>query len=238
MTAYIEEDPDRPGWARTVAAYRAGWADASMEAQDQLDAARADLRLASENTARWMADSHAGWGAYTEAVEDAVRERAARAAEIRELRAKIEEFGWAEMLTGQTCQNGKHADWFVDSEHNHLCPFCDRDDARARLDEILALLTDEEARTEHAEAEARRWMATAAGECDVTGEGGDLLNLARSANYRAAVAEAKLAAACAELNAFSGTPLPPEVLDGAAAMAVSRVTAPFVSRMCAILDHA
>jgi hypothetical protein len=41
-----------------------------------------------------------------------------------EAEAELAELRWAEMLTGQECENGKHADWFVDSEHNHLCPWC------------------------------------------------------------------------------------------------------------------
>lgn len=42
-------------------------------------------------------------------------------AEVQKLRADLEPY---EMLTAQQCQNGKHADWAVDSEHNHLCPWC------------------------------------------------------------------------------------------------------------------
>lgn len=42
-------------------------------------------------------------------------------AEVESLQAELEPY---EMLTGQECENGIHADWAVDSEHNHLCPWC------------------------------------------------------------------------------------------------------------------
>lgn len=68
---------------------------------------------------------------------DRQREETARLRQFRE------DYSWAEMLTGQTCARGEHGDWFVDSEHNHLCPFCQRDDARARLAEIRALAAED-----------------------------------------------------------------------------------------------
>lgn len=40
------------------------------------------------------------------------------------------EFQWAEMLTHQSCPAGKHPDWFIDSEHNLLCPWCEIDKIR------------------------------------------------------------------------------------------------------------
>jgi hypothetical protein len=43
------------------------------------------------------------------------------------------DFAWAEMLTHQECAAKKHPDWFIDSEHNLLCPWCEIDRLRARL---------------------------------------------------------------------------------------------------------
>jgi hypothetical protein len=37
-------------------------------------------------------------------------------------------------LTPQTCPAGLHADWAVDSEHDHACPWCEIDALRARAD--------------------------------------------------------------------------------------------------------
>ena len=42
-------------------------------------------------------------------------------AEVETLQAELEPY---EMLAAQQCENGKHADWAVDSEHNHRCPWC------------------------------------------------------------------------------------------------------------------
>lgn len=32
---------------------------------------------------------------------------------------------WVEALTPQSCENSKHPDWFINSEHNHRCPWCE-----------------------------------------------------------------------------------------------------------------
>jgi hypothetical protein len=42
-------------------------------------------------------------------------------AEIRRLRAELAEY---EPLNPQQCPAGKHADWLVDSEYAHACPWC------------------------------------------------------------------------------------------------------------------
>jgi hypothetical protein len=49
---------------------------------------------------------------------------------------------WAERLTHQTCSKGKHAEWWVDSEYDHACPWC----RIAALEQEAARLTEESAR--------------------------------------------------------------------------------------------
>jgi hypothetical protein len=49
-------------------------------------------------------------------------------AEVRRLRAELAPF---EMLAPQQCPAGKHADWLVDSEFAHACPWCAIDRLRA-----------------------------------------------------------------------------------------------------------
>lgn len=75
--------------------------------------------------AAWT-EAHAAW---TEARVENARLREARDA----LDARIVELAWAEMLAGQSCPVGKHSDWFVDSDYNHLCPWCSLDTAHALL---------------------------------------------------------------------------------------------------------
>ncbi|MFJ1995282.1 hypothetical protein [Streptomyces asiaticus] len=38
-----------------------------------------------------------------------------------------------DVMTPQQCPKGLHADWMVDSEHAHACPWCELDQARAEL---------------------------------------------------------------------------------------------------------
>lgn len=38
-----------------------------------------------------------------------------------------------EVLNPQQCPAGKHADWLVDSEHTHTCPWCELEKAQARV---------------------------------------------------------------------------------------------------------
>lgn len=42
-------------------------------------------------------------------------------AEIRRLRAELAQY---EVLNPQQCPAGEHADWLVDSEYAHACPWC------------------------------------------------------------------------------------------------------------------
>lgn len=49
-------------------------------------------------------------------------------AEVRRLRAELAPY---EMLAPQQCQAGKHADWLVDSEYAHACPWCQIEELRA-----------------------------------------------------------------------------------------------------------
>lgn len=50
-------------------------------------------------------------------------------------------FAWAEMLTGQSCTDPEHPDWYVDSEHNHRCPWCAIQGAEAEAAELREQLT-------------------------------------------------------------------------------------------------
>lgn len=47
---------------------------------------------------------------------------------VTELRAELEPY---EVLNPQQCPKGLHADWLVDSEHTHACPWCRIDELRA-----------------------------------------------------------------------------------------------------------
>lgn len=65
-------------------------------------------------------------------------------AENERLKAELEPY---EVLNPQQCSKGAHADWLVDSEHSHACPWC-------RIAELTVLL-------EQAQAEARTAKAGA-----------------------------------------------------------------------------
>jgi hypothetical protein len=54
-------------------------------------------------------------------------------AEVRRLRAELGEY---EVLNPQRCPAGKHADWLVDSEYAHACPWCEIERLRARVTEL------------------------------------------------------------------------------------------------------
>ena len=51
-------------------------------------------------------------------------------AELDQLRKDLEPY---EVLNPQQCPAGTHADWLVDSEHTHACPWCEVDRLRAEL---------------------------------------------------------------------------------------------------------
>jgi len=57
-------------------------------------------------------------------------------AEVRRQRADLAAY---EMLAPQQCPAGKHADWLVDSEYAHACPWCQIEGARVALSEALHL---------------------------------------------------------------------------------------------------
>jgi hypothetical protein len=63
-------------------------------------------------------------------------------AEVHRLRAELAEY---EVLNPQQCPAGKHADWLVDSEHTHACPWCEIDRQRA----LVAAVTAVHERGEH-----------------------------------------------------------------------------------------
>ena len=52
-------------------------------------------------------------------------------AEVRRLRAELAPY---EMLAPQQCPAGKHAEWLVDSEYAHACPWC-------RIEELERITT-------------------------------------------------------------------------------------------------
>ncbi|MGW1533912.1 hypothetical protein [Streptomyces aureus] len=59
-------------------------------------------------------------------------------AEVRRLRTELAEY---EPLSPQQCLAGKHADWLVDSEYAHACPWCqiEQQKADARVQAIRDL---------------------------------------------------------------------------------------------------
>lgn len=60
---------------------------------------------------------------------------AALVAEVRRQRAELAAVG---MLAPQQCPAGLHADWLVDSEYAHACPWCQID--RLRTDAVAELM--------------------------------------------------------------------------------------------------
>jgi uncharacterized small protein (DUF1192 family) len=68
--------------------------------------------------------------------KDSAEDVPALTAEVERLKAHWAEWEWAEMLTHQSCGHGKHADWWVDSEHNHLCPWCEIERLKAERERI------------------------------------------------------------------------------------------------------
>lgn len=53
-----------------------------------------------------------------------------------------------EMLAPQQCPAGLHADWLVDSEYAHACPWCQIESLRAQLAERTQVLVDTDAERE------------------------------------------------------------------------------------------
>jgi hypothetical protein len=65
-------------------------------------------------------------------------------AAVRRLRAELEPY---EVLNPQQCPKGLHADWLVDSENTHACPWCriaelERPSVEARRNEIRSSYTE------------------------------------------------------------------------------------------------
>lgn len=46
-------------------------------------------------------------------------------AEVRRLRTELAELKWAEILTEQGCAEGRHTEWYADTENLHACPWCE-----------------------------------------------------------------------------------------------------------------
>ena len=55
------------------------------------------------------------------------------AREIEQLKKELSEY---EVLSPQQCPKGVHADWLVDSEYAHACPWCQIEELRAQLAEL------------------------------------------------------------------------------------------------------
>jgi hypothetical protein len=90
----------------------------------------ASIRLAQygERTSTWSTAT------YDSGTERALHEIALTLnAEVTELRKQLDTY---EVMNPQQRQTGKHADWLVDSEHTHACPWCALDEA-ARVSEAL-----------------------------------------------------------------------------------------------------
>jgi hypothetical protein len=83
---------------------------------------------------QWIGETCRGTGSLEQDRADAAFVAAARtdvpamAAEIRRLGAELAEY---EPLNPQQCPAGKHADWLVDSEYTHACPWCEIDRLKA-----------------------------------------------------------------------------------------------------------
>lgn len=58
------------------------------------------------------------------------------------IRRQRTELAAVEMLAPQQCPAGLHADWLVDSEYAHACPWCQIESLRARLAERTQVLVD------------------------------------------------------------------------------------------------
>lgn len=64
-----------------------------------------------------------------------IRAHREQVAEARQLKTELEPF---QILTHQACPKKEHADWFVDSEHNHLCPWCRIAERDAEVERLKA----------------------------------------------------------------------------------------------------
>lgn len=54
-------------------------------------------------------------------------------AEVKQLRGKVADLKWAEILTEQGCAEGRHTEWYADTENLHTCPWCEIERQRAEL---------------------------------------------------------------------------------------------------------
>lgn len=131
---------DRDGNQTAVSEVKAALANAEDRAEDYAgryeasDEARADRERVQDEYLRHVSLATERADALREQVVDlnahleAAVSRAQRAeAERDQARADLAELEWAEMLVRQECAKGEHADWFADTEHNHSCPWCQRD---------------------------------------------------------------------------------------------------------------
>lgn len=101
---------------------------------DEIQAKAAELRerldrknpWPSDNESHWIAD---GWKSGTRNALDKLHAEAL----IAEVRRQRTELAAVEMCAPQQCPAGKHADWLVDSEYAHACPWCQIESLRTSL---------------------------------------------------------------------------------------------------------
>lgn len=110
--------------------------------EQQLTGAICDAITAFQLTAQYASLQHAQMRQYL-----AEHLAAALAPEVNKLRAELAEY---EVLNPQQCPAGKHADWLVDSEYAHACPWCQIEalkgaavDTRQLDDQAVQILSNE-----------------------------------------------------------------------------------------------
>lgn len=81
---------------------------------------------------------------------------AALLAEVRRQRTELAVF---EMLAPQQCPAGLHADWLVDSEYAHACPWCRVAELEVGLNDLAALVSQWHGRAAKAEPRAAELAA-------------------------------------------------------------------------------
>ncbi|MFM9616804.1 hypothetical protein ACKI14_02440 [Streptomyces turgidiscabies] len=91
-----------------------------------------DNAAAGQQTVRANAATPSSWGIYEYGTDGSVTDITA---EVRRLRTEL---AAVEMLAPQQCPAGLHADWLVDSEYAHACPWCQID--RLRTDAAVELM--------------------------------------------------------------------------------------------------
>lgn len=150
---HIEEQLKQDGDTHT------NWHFACVTAREDRDHARALLRgMARRLTQQRRALNDLLLKAYNDRHRFLSDLDAART-ELDKEREHRREFEFAEMLTHQECPKKKHPDWFMDTEYNHLCPWCEVEEARQ--DAVRNALDAASALTELAEAQRKVTLSVA-----------------------------------------------------------------------------